>query len=183
MKFAYITLPNSGTHILQPVFGDEEEATGWPGYSFGDDCLQAHLPYSSFEEMMVRRRGLHIIFQYRDPRDILVSAYHRWEKTTSWAQIINLVEDWILPMEPWFHRADTVIRYEHLILQSPEQMATLTELLGKEFVDRIQIGGPSPTFREGRIGDWKTEFPDMWRGVYEKLFASVRYWEWDESTE
>jgi hypothetical protein len=81
-------------------------------------------------------------------------------------------------MEPWLHCADTVLRYEEFILQSPKQMATLAGVLGEEFVSRIRIGVPSDTFRAGRIGDWKTDFPEEYWELYEEVCEPIRSWEW-----
>ncbi|GAG94087.1 unnamed protein product, partial [marine sediment metagenome] len=95
----------------------------------------------------------------------------------SWEEIIHWAGKWVVGMEPWMRHADTVIRYENLILQTPETMATLTDLLGEEFVSRIRIGGPSPSFRAGRIGDWKTDFPKEYWNLYGEICEPIRYWE------
>lgn len=176
MRVAYLTTPNSGMHILQPVFGEPVDPGIWPGDRFGTSCFHAHLLWNKEGEELLRKWRMHILFQYRDPRDILVSRHHKFTEIP-WERTIDWMVDWVLPMEPWMRHADTVIRYEDFVLQSSEQMAQLTELFGRQFVDRIRIGEPSPTFRAGRIGDWKTDFPQQYLGLYEVLCAPIRYWE------
>jgi hypothetical protein len=188
MQLSYVTIPQSGTHILQRAFGNKTAIPAGPGLPDArllGDVLHSHANYSELAEKTLRAGNRKIIFQYRDPRDIIVSRSHKlvpdrkaWRRANEWEEIIRWAGKWVVRMEPWMRHADIVLRYEDFILRSPKQMATLTDLLGEEFVSRIRIGGPSPTFRAGRIGDWKTDFPKEYRELYEKICEPIRYWEW-----
>ena len=185
MKIAYVTCTQSGTHILGAVFGPQlpvpaRDGKSFPGVRFFGEALQTHRGYSEATEAYLRFGPRHLIFQMRDPRDMLVARFHKTGKT--WEECIRWTARYTCKQEPWMRHADTIIRYEDLILQTPRTMAALTSLLGKEFVSRIRIGGPSPTFRAGRIGDWKTDFPKEYVELYEELCEPIRYWEWQESS-
>ncbi len=192
MQLAYVTIPQSGTHILQRAFGrkaDHPAGPGLPDARLLGDVLHSHANYSELAEKTLRAGNRKIIFQYRDPRDIIVARHYKrvpdrkmWRKANEWEEVIHWAGKWVVPMEPWMRHADIILRYEDLILRSPKQMATLTDLLGEELVSRIRIGGPSPTFRAGRIGDWKTDFPKEYRKLYEKICEPIRYWEWTGSS-
>ena len=190
MQFSYVTVPQSGTHILQPAFGDKADAPkgtyeGLPGARYFGEVLHSHANYSELAEKTLRTGNRKIIFQYRDPRDIIVARSHKlvpdrkkWNRTNQWEELIRWAGKWVVGTEPWMRHADVILRYEHFILQLPGQMATLTDLLGEEFVSRIRIGGSSPTFRAGRIGDWTTDFPKAYWELYEEICAPIRSWEW-----
>ena len=194
MQFSYVTVPQSGTHILQPAFGNKADAPkgtyeGLPGARYFGEVLHSHANYSELAEKTLRRGGRKIIFQYRDPRDIIVARRYKltpdkalWRKSNEWETIIDWMVKWVVRKEPWMRHADTILRYEHFVLQLPTQTAMLTDLLGEGSVSRIRIGGPSPTFRAGRIGDWKTDLPKKYLELYKKTCEPIRSWEWEGSS-
>ena len=172
MKVAHLSVPKSGSNILR-------EAMGWAGkirvpdgspkrqlrilkeqIASGDGDVNGHLRYT--EEYHELLKDHFIIFQYRDPRDQIVSLYHWFNKLNkgmSWKDIIHYSSRQMEVMEPWYEHCDLAIRYEYLI--------------EKDYP-------PTHTFREGGgVGSYRQDFPpDLWN-YYHHRCRKVRYWEFD----
>ena len=100
-----------------------------------------------------------IIFQYRDPRDVIVSGKSFAEKLNirdDWEFVIRKYSESMVKMEPWFEHCNLAISYEELIKKSYPK---------------------THTFHRGGSGNWKEEFPVEWWDLYYELCDPVRYWE------
>jgi len=86
-KILIVSLQKSGTHLIQNIMKE----AGYIGVGVGKDCsmndfnklkknqyLWSHFPPSDQVQMELEqgKEPLHIIFNYRDPRDVLVSWFH-----------------------------------------------------------------------------------------------------------
>lgn len=170
MKVAHLSVPKSGSNILRVAMGWE----GKPRVTGGaaekqmeqlrlqmenDGDVNGHLRYT--EEVHELLSDYLIIFQYRDPRDTIVSWY-RWHqklgKNRTWRDQIHMASRHMDLMEPWFEHCDLAVRYEHLI--------------EKEYPE-------THTFRRGIVGSYKDEFPPEHWDYYNERCAKVKYWEWN----
>jgi len=172
VKVAHISVPKSGSNILRNELGWSGKLRvpdGSPNrqrtilrqqLASGNGDVHGHLRYT--EEYHELLKDHFIIFQYRDPRDTLVSWYHWFEKLKkdmSWKDIIHYGSRQMEIMEPWYEHCSLALRFEHLI--------------EREYP-------PTHTFRKGKIGVYREEFPSELWGYYNRRCRSVKYWEYDE---
>jgi len=170
MRVAHLSVPKSGSNILRVAMGWEgkERVTGGATHVQMEQLekqikyegdVNGHLQYTEqFHEML---KDHMIIFQYRDPRDTIVSWYE-WHKklgkNRTWRDQIHLASAQMLAMEPWWEHCDLAVRYEHLV--------------EKEYPE-------THTFRRGIVGSYKDEFPPEHWDYYNERCAKVKYWEWN----
>ena len=170
MKLAHLAVSKSGSNILRNELGwqgrgriniraeEKQYATLWSQINHGD-IVMGHLHYT--ERAAEALKDHFIIFQYRDPRDTIVSR-HYWmneiDRPYTWEESLRRTAVNMLAMEPWFEHCNLAISYEHLVKKSYPK---------------------THTFRKGVIGRWKTEFPDDLWDLYDEICEPVKYWEYD----
>jgi len=172
MRVAHLSVPKSGSNILREAFGwaKKERITGAVEHIQFEQLerqikyegdVNGHLKYTDAFLALLRHYNYLIIFQYRDPRDTIVSWYE-WHKklgkNRTWRDQIHLASAQMIEMEPWWEACDLAVRYEHLIEKKyPE----------------------THTFRRGIVGSYKDEFPSEHWDYYNERCAKVKYWEWN----
>lgn len=171
MKIAHLCISKGGSNILRNELGwqgregvairKEEKQKGSVGRMLNEQGghVFGHLHYT--KKFAGWLKDHFIIFQYRDPRDVIVSTYHWLNKIhedKTWEDAVLRASNNMVEMEPWYEHCNLALRYEHLI--------------EKEYP-------PTHTFRKGIVGSWKEEFPDDLWDLYYELCEPVLYWEYN----
>jgi len=157
-------VPKSGSIMLRNRVGmtneelieDSEESLR--SRTDGGLNLWGHLSYAHKYRLMLD--GYLIVFNYRDPRDTIVSHYY-WENKTgkdiSWDTALYQSLEFMKRMSGWERFAHIYTRYELF----------------------ANNGQPhSYTFRRGIIGSWRDELPPDIAARYDALKGDLQRWEW-----
>lgn len=153
--------------------------------AFFERCAFGHLSYLSDYAKAIQAKPTKVIFNVRDPRDVIVSELYNMKRKGKYAwlnfylpekgchvfddddpisHLIVFAKRW----ERWLgwleHDFVYKIKYEDLRLNGLETCEKLAEWLDPYEIDPVEVANKlpprktNPTFRSGNIGDWKTEF-------------------------
>jgi hypothetical protein len=168
MKVAHLAITKSGSNILRNEMGwagrarirvkthDVQFASLKKMLRTPPGDVMGHLSYS--DEARDLLRDHFIIFQFRDPRAVIVSRYAfslRLYGPTDFEKFMRRTIKHMIAMEPWYEHCGLAVRYEHLI--------------EKKYP-------PTHTYRE-KNGTWMDEFPSDMLDLYYELSDQIRYWE------
>jgi len=225
MRLFLTTYQKSGTHQIMPALGIEEQIVDrsnhpmtyvskyvgtapkinkdgvkktvnalqkMPGKAFG------HVSFLPEYLKVLNEQPTKIIFNIRDPRDVIVSEYHNMLSGKSeWLNFwlpekqckvldddpISHLIDFATRWEAWtgwmFHTSVYVVRYEDLRMNGANTCLELAEWLlpyeidPKAVAENLLPKKLNPTFRKGGIGDWNWEFSDEHKKKTEKVLGHI----------
>ena len=238
MRLFITSYQKSGTHQIMPAFGILDDIVDrsyvdfttipdkWNGRqkeinyrNVREETIQemkkpwnkrfGHIPYLPEYVEYIQCIPTKVLFNTRDPRDVVIACYYSILKTYNKGKYpgakgfghLNMADkDGTLLIhtddpfselirieaERWKHwvgwlQHDFVmqVKYEDLRTNPDETIEKIAEFVAPYPVDVPTVVGnlkpksTNPTFRAGRIGDWKIEFNDKQKKLANKLFAET----------
>jgi len=174
-----------------------------------DEKIFGHIPYNPEYAECVQARPTKVLFNVRDPRDIVVANFYNINKiyfkgkypgakgnghlnlqnkdgvlvVNSKDPIAELIEIEAGRWPHWLgwlqHDFVMKVKYEDLRLHGVETLKKIAEFIAPYPLDYEAASGNlmprqrNPTFRAGRVGDWKTEFSDKHKKLAERLLGDT----------
>lgn len=236
MRLFITSYQKSGTHQIMPAFGgmmkqivgrayvDMAAVRGYGMTGINYDGIPetcenlstferiafGHLPYMKEYADALQAQPTKVLFNVRDPRDVVVANYYNILKIYYKAKPpgkkglghLNLrdevtgelvikkadpikalieIESYRWPEWSGWLKHDFVmmVKYEDLRENPDETVQKIADFVAPYDVDVNAVVGnlkprhDNPTFRAGRIGDWKKEFTDEHKKLAEKLLGKV----------
>ncbi|MHA2246894.1 MAG: sulfotransferase domain-containing protein [Candidatus Hodarchaeales archaeon] len=236
MRLFVTSYQKSGTHQIMPALGINKDivdrsliaATGIPE-KYGTTrvrnengvqktCVMlkyfkkkafGHVPYNPEYAECIQTQPTKVLFNVRDPRDIIVAVFYNMNKVYFKGKRpgakgyghLNLVDkngklliqkndpiSELIKIEAgrWPHwlgwlQHDFVmkVKYEDLRLRGVETLRKISEFIYPHPLNfesasaRLTPRHHNPTFRAGRVGDWKKDFTDKHKKLAEKLLGDI----------
>ena len=159
-----------------------------------------HLSYLPEYASAIQSQPTKVIFNVRDPRDIIVAEYYNMMKHQdgmSWLNFwieekkchvadddpISHLITFALRWKKWLgwldHDFVYKVKYEDLRLNGVETCEKMAEWLKPHLIDPTYVAANltprklNPTFRKGAVGDWKTEFSNEHKKKAEKVLGDI----------
>lgn len=158
-----------------------------------------HISYLSEYAEALQSRPTKVLFNFRDPRDVVIAEYYSVGKNgypnlyiEEYGKNIADIEDPITELieiaavrwPRWLgwldHDFVMPVRYEELRLNGCETMEKIREWLLPYEIDPVEIcvkrlnpKPRNPTFRRGVPGEWKTGMTDEQKKLSEKLLGNI----------
>jgi hypothetical protein len=235
MRLFITSYQKAGTHQIMPAFGATEQVVGRAyvdmaavrGYGMTginhdgidetcdhlrrfEEKAFGHLPYLPEYAEAIQAQPTKVLFNVRDPRDVVVANYYSIQKVyyktdppgKKGLGHLNLADEKtgelvILKKDPiaalieieayrwpawlgWLnHDFVMKVKYEDLRLAGIETLKKILEFTMPysfhvySVNDAMVPNHANPTFRSGRIGDWKTEFKPHHKKLAEKLMGKT----------
>lgn len=235
MRLFITSYQKSGTHQIMPAFGIGKDIVGRAyvdmaaikGYGMSginydgipetcenlkkfEDTAFGHLPYLPEYAEAIQAQPTKVLFNVRDPRDIIVANLHNIQKIYYRTNPpggkglghLNLLDDttnelvvekkdpisalieiesyrwpkWLGWLE---HDFVMQVKYEDLRTDGVETLRNILEFTMPFSFNVYTVAGnlrpqhSNPTFRAGRIGDWKKEFLPKHKKLAEKLLGET----------
>ena len=159
-----------------------------------------HLSYMPEFVDALQTRPTKVIFNVRDPRDVIVAELHNMMKHgyNSWlnfplidkscyvsdddpiSHLIDFATRWYRWIGWLDHDFVYKVKYEDLRLHPEETVVDMWKWLGDDY--RIDTGAVvrgllpkdhNPTFRKGAVGDWKEHFTDAHKKKAEEMLGEI----------
>jgi len=159
-----------------------------------------HMSYLPEYAEAIQKTPTKVIFNVRDPRDVIVAEYYNMMKHAdelSWLNFwleekkcyvsqddpISHLIDFAVRWERWVGWADHdfvyKVKYEDLRLNGLDTCADMAFWLKPYEINSLDVFNgltprkKNPTFRKGSVGDWKTEFSDTHKKKAEKVLGHI----------
>ena len=227
MRLFIVSYNKSGTHQIMPAFEahasvvdcSHNPMAGLPDYvgigktlkpgGIKETCealanfispAHGHVAYLTEYAEAIQSQPTKVLFNVRDPRDIIIAEYHnmmKYEDKQSWlnfylkdkdcyvakddpiSHLINFAVRW----EKWLgwldHDFVKKVKYEDLRTNGYETCVEIAEWLKPYIIDPVYVSDNlkprkrNPTFRKGAIGDWKEEFSSEHKKQAEKVLGHI----------
>lgn len=163
-----------------------------------------HIPYTPEYAEAIQHHPTKVLFNVRDPRDVVVANYHnihkKWYGGTGHGHlnfkhesgkmliemddpITELIKIEAVRWPAWLgwldHDFTMQVKYEDLRTNGLETLEKIEEFVKPNSVNYLTTYSnlypkpENPTFRAGRIGDWKTEFNSFHKELAERLLGKT----------